>query len=58
MPDNLNIKEPLDKTRINIHESWELNWWSKHFGVSNQKIINAVSVVGTSASKVKEYLGK
>ncbi len=58
MPDNLNIREPLDKARINVHEEYELNWWSKHFGVSKQTIIDAVGKVGTSATKVKEYLGK
>ena len=40
------------------HEPYELNWWSKHFGVTKQQLIDAVAKVGTSAAKVKEYLGK
>lgn len=58
MPDDKTIREPLDKTRINIHEPYELSWWAKHFGVSKEKIIEAVAKVGTSAARVKEYLGK
>jgi len=58
MPDDKTIREPEDKARINIHEPYELNWWSKHFGVTKQQLIDAVAKVGTSAAKVKEYLGK
>jgi anaerobic selenocysteine-containing dehydrogenase len=37
MADDLNIREPQDKFKINIHEEWELNWWSQRCGVSKQK---------------------
>jgi predicted 3-demethylubiquinone-9 3-methyltransferase (glyoxalase superfamily) len=58
MSDDLKKRRPLDSSRINIHEEYELNWWSDHFGVSKQAIINAVKAVGTSAAAVKKYLGK
>lgn len=57
MSDDLN-KRPLDATRVNVNESWELDHWSKKFGVTKEKLKEAVKAVGTSAAAVKKYLGK
>lgn len=56
MPDNLKIREPEDRTKINIHEAWEVEYWSKKFGVSAAKLKEAVQRVGVSVDKVREYL--
>lgn len=58
MVDNLKIKQPQDPKTINTHEVWEMNYWSKELGVSKEKIIQAVKVVGNSAAKVKTHLKK
>ena len=58
MSDNLQNRGPQDRSRINIHESWELEYWAKHFGVSKDKIKEAVARVGVSVSAVQKYLGK
>jgi hypothetical protein len=58
MPDNLKIREPEDRTKINIHEAWEVEYWSKKFGVSAAKLKEAVQKVGVSVEKVKAYLSK
>jgi predicted DNA-binding protein YlxM (UPF0122 family) len=58
MSDDLKKRRPLDSSRINIHEDYELNWWADHLDVSKQAISNAVKAVGTSAAAVKKYLGK
>lgn len=58
MPDNLQIKRPLDANRINIHEPYEVNYWCKELGVTKQQLINAVTAVGTYTSKVRAHLGK
>lgn len=47
-----------DRSRINIHESYELRDWSKKFGVSKETLKEAVQKVGTSAKKVAKELGK
>lgn len=57
MADDLKDKGPTDRTRINIHESWELEYWSKHLGVSKEKIISAVKSVGVMVTDVKRHLG-
>lgn len=47
-----------DRSRININESYELDYWSDKFGVSKDKLKAAIQTVGTSADKVEEYLKK
>lgn len=58
MSDDLTKKRPQDSSRINIHEPWELNYWSQHFGVTKSQLIAAVQAVGTSAAAVKKHLGR
>ena len=54
--DNLQIKEPLDGSRINLREPYEVSYWCKKFNCTVTKLQNAVHAVGTSATKVKAYL--
>lgn len=56
MPDNLNIRQPDDPKKINIHEPWELKYWAKKFGVSETKIVESVRAVGVSVAAVKRHL--
>jgi hypothetical protein len=58
MPDDLEKKGPPDGIRINIHEPWELRDWSQHFGVTPEKLKEAVAAVGVMTKDVKRYLGK
>jgi hypothetical protein len=58
MPDNLKIKQPEDPDKININQDWELEYWSKKFGVSKQRLINAVESVGVMVEDVRKYLSK
>jgi len=47
-----------DRDRINVHEDYELQEWSKSLGVTKEQLKEAVEAVGTSAEKVREYLKK
>lgn len=58
MADNLNDRGPQDRSRVNVNEEWELQYWSKKFGVSAQQLRDAVKAVGTSADAVGKHLGK
>lgn len=57
MSDNLDITSPEDPTKINIHQDWELDYWSKTLGVSEEEIIIAVNTVGVMVANVKNHLG-
>ena len=57
MPDDLTRRQPEDPKQINVNQDWELNLWSKKFGVSKDRIKEAVKAVGPWVKDVKEYLG-
>lgn len=58
MSDDLTKKKPLDASRININEPYEVNYWCATLGVTKVQLIAAVKAVGTSVAAVKIYLGK
>ena len=58
MPDNLKDRGPADRSRINVHESWEVRWWCKELGCTKQELIAAVDAVGVAASAVRKHLAK
>lgn len=45
-----------DRSRINIHEEYELRDWSKRLGVSPDELKKAVAAVGTKADDVEAHL--
>jgi hypothetical protein len=57
MDDKQNTGSP-DKDRINVNEDYELQYWSEKFGVSKDRIKQAVKAVGTSVNAVQKYLNK
>lgn len=55
MADDLTKKGLQDGTRINIHEEYELRYWSSKF-VSTEQLKAAVKKVGNSAKAVEKEL--
>ena len=58
MPDNLNERGPQDRTRININEDWEVRYWTKELGASEDRLRELVKQHGVSAEAVRRALGK
>ena len=56
MSDDLSRKGAQDRTRINTSEDYELRYWSKKFGVSQDRLKAAVQKVGNSVSAVEKEL--
>ncbi len=54
--DNLQIKEPADGSKINLHEPYEVSYWYKKFNCTVTELQNAVHAVGVSAAKVQAHL--
>ena len=57
MPDNLKRRQPEDPKRINVGEEWELDYWSQDFGVTKERLKQAVRAVGPMVADVKRHLG-
>jgi hypothetical protein len=45
-----------DRLRINVHEDYELRDWSQKFGVTPDRLKQAVAAVGVMAADVEQYL--
>ena len=58
MPDDKTIRHPDDGKRIDINDPYEVRNWCAKFGVSEDKLKQAVRAVGDSAGAVRRYLGK
>jgi hypothetical protein len=58
MPDDKDKKGPPDRSRINVHEPYELAYWTKHFGVTADRLRECVKKVGPMVNDVKRCLGK
>ena len=56
MADNLQNRGGQDRKRINVNEDYELRDWSEKFGVTKERLKEAVQAVGDQADKVEKYL--
>jgi hypothetical protein len=55
MADDLKKRAPQDASQVNIHEPWEVKYWTDKFGVTKAALAAAVELVGTSAQAVAEH---
>ncbi|WP_263418695.1 DUF3606 domain-containing protein [Terriglobus albidus] len=58
MADNLKDRGPQDRTRINVNEDWEVRYWTKELGVTEDRLRHLVQLHGVSADAVRRALGK
>jgi hypothetical protein len=58
MSDNKQDRGPQDASRINIHEEYEVRYWTKALGVTGDELEVVVKKVGTGADAVRKELGK
>ena len=56
MSDNLQHRGGQDRTRIDVHQDYELRDWARKFGVTREQIKEAVQAVGSSAQAVERHL--
>lgn len=56
--DNKQKKGSPDKDKINVNESYELEYWSKKFKVTPDELKKAVKAAGTSVTEVEKLLDK
>jgi len=56
MSDNLKERAPQDASRIALGEEWEVRYWTKALGVSEDRLRELVQRHGNSAKAVREAL--
>ena len=55
--DSLTKKDQRDRSKVNMHEDFEVKYWTKELGVSGEELQKAVDKVGNSAASVRKELG-
>ena len=58
MPDDPHNRGQQDRQRIDVSQVHECRYWSERFGVSPERLRQAVKEAGPMVNAVKEYLGK
>jgi hypothetical protein len=57
MADDKKKKGKQDRSRINMSEAYEVQYWKTKFGVTGQALAGAIRATGSSdAKKVQAYL--
>ncbi len=56
MSDNRKVRGPQDRLRINIHEDYEVRYWTKTLGVSEEKLKTLVAKHGDSVKEIRRVL--
>ena len=50
------VRGPQDRAKINVQEKYEMDYWSKKFGVTPDQLRNAVKKAGPSAAAVEREI--
>ena len=56
MADDLTKRGQPDRSKINMSEDFEVQYWTKHLGVTREKLKQVVEKVGNSAAAVRKEL--
>jgi hypothetical protein len=59
MTDDLKKKRgPADRTRVNVNEKWEVDYWCGKFKCTEIELKDAVKLVGSMATAVHAHLSR
>jgi len=56
MADDKTLRAPQDASRIALGEDYEVAYWTDKFGVSRDRLEDAVKAVGNGADAVEKHL--
>ncbi|MBN9614934.1 MAG: DUF3606 domain-containing protein [Acidobacteriales bacterium 59-55] len=57
MADDKSNRGPADRARINIHEAYEVEYWSKELGVDPERLRELVGKHGVMAADIRKDPG-
>ena len=56
MSDDRTKRGAADRARINMSQEHEVKYWTEKFGVTREKLQEAINAAGTMASSVEQRL--
>ena len=57
-PEAAQMLRAQDYWNVNLHEPWEVTFWAREFGCSEEELRRAVDRAGSRAGDVRAELGK
>jgi len=51
-------RHPQDSARINVHDDWELRYWSDRWNVPRHQLMDTIKRVGLQVREVARALGR
>ncbi len=58
MPDDKSKIRPQDASKVNVHEPYEVRYWTNKFNCTPTQLETAVKTVGVGARAVEAHLKK
>lgn len=58
MVDDLNKRRPQDQTKVNLSQPWEVEYWTREFGISEVRLRTIITNVGNGVGAIREYIKK
>jgi hypothetical protein len=58
MADDLNNRGPQDRSRISLAEKWEVQYWTRELGVSEDELREIIQQAGNSVAAVRQQLNR
>ena len=58
MSENQLQRDQIDGAKINVHETRDIAYWTKEFGISEEKLVAAVMVAGVSVRSIRHHLAR
>jgi hypothetical protein len=58
MADDTSKRGGPDRARINTNQEYEVRYWTKELGVSEDELKRAVASAGNTVTAVRDYLRK
>jgi len=55
MADDKTLRSPQDRSRVAMGEDYEVRYWTERFGVSRERLQEAVDAVGNGADAIEAY---
>ncbi|MDP5280084.1 DUF3606 domain-containing protein [Sphingomonas sp. DG1-23] len=55
MADDKTLRSPQDRSRVAMGEDYEVRYWTERFGVSRERLQEAVDAVGSGADAIEAY---
>jgi hypothetical protein len=50
--------DAVDRSRINIQEAWEVDYWTKELGASKNELAKVIKKVGNTSFAVRKELNR